>query len=64
MVESLINGWKPVPFIASDLWNDELELNDGAHGAEALKQFGTKTYTTVFYFKNRLALDDFLKSLE
>jgi len=62
MVESLEKGWKPVPFIASDIWNEGLELNDGAHRAEALKRFGIKTYPTVFYFKNQLALDDFLAS--
>jgi hypothetical protein len=64
MVESLKQGWKPVPFIASDLWNDGLELNDGAHRAEALKRFGTKTYPTVFYFKDQTALTQFLESLE
>jgi len=64
MVESLEKGWKPVPFIATDIWNDELELNDGSHRVAALKRFGVKTYPTVFYFKDQLALDNFLKSLE
>lgn len=64
MVESLEKGWKPVPFIATDIWNDGLELNDGAHRAAALKRFGIKTYPTVFYFKDQIALDSFLKSLE
>jgi hypothetical protein len=64
MVESLEKGWKPVPFIATDIWNDGLELNDGAHRAAALKRFGMKTYQTVFYFKDQIALDSFLKSLE
>ncbi|MDB5162987.1 MAG: hypothetical protein JWN28_594 [Candidatus Saccharibacteria bacterium] len=64
MVESLKNGWKPVPFIASDLWNEGLELNDGAHRAEALRRCGVKTYSTVFYFRNQKALDSFVESLE
>lgn len=64
MVESLKVGWKPVPFIASDIWNEELELNDGAHRAEALKRFGINTYPTVFYFKDQSALDSFIKFLE
>lgn len=64
MVKSLSDGWKPVPFIVTDLWNDGLELNDGAHRVEALKRFGIKTYPTVFYFKDQLALDSFVKSLE
>jgi len=63
MVASLRIGWKPVPFIASDLWNDGLELNDGAHRAEALKRYGLKTYPTVFYFKDQLALSTFRESL-
>jgi len=64
MVESLKMGWKPVPFIASDIWNDGLELNDGAHRAEALKRFGIKTYPAVFYFKDQAALDKFVESLQ
>ena len=64
MVASLKNGWKPVPFIATDLWNDGLELSDGAHRVEAMKRFGIKIYPSVFYFKDQLALDSFLKSLE
>ncbi len=31
---------------------------------EAMKRFGVKTYPTVFYFKDQLARDTFLKSLE
>ncbi|MES2631187.1 MAG: hypothetical protein V4611_04480 [Patescibacteria group bacterium] len=65
MVESLKQGWKPVPFVATqDLWNEGLELNDGAHRAEALKRFGVKVYPTVFYFKEQNALDTFLESLK
>lgn len=65
MVESLKQGWKPVPFIATkDLWNEGLELNDGAHRAEALKRFGVKKYPTIFYFKDQYALDSFVESLE
>lgn len=64
MVESLRQGWKPVPFIASDLWNEGLELNDGAHRAEAMKRYGIKTYLTVFYFRNQIELDEFLNSLK
>jgi len=64
MVGSLKKGWKPVPFIASDIWNEGLELNDGAHRAEAMKRFGIKTYPTIFYFKDQVALDSFIKSLE
>lgn len=64
MVESLEKGWKPVPFIASDIWNNGLELNDGSHRVAALKRIGVKTYPTVFYFKNQIALDAFLKSME
>lgn len=63
MVESLKQGWKPVPFIVTDIWNDGLELNDGSHRAEALKRFGVETYSTVFYFKDQAALDDFVGSL-
>jgi hypothetical protein len=63
MVESLKAGWKPVPFIASDIWNDGLELNDGAHRVAALKRLGVKTYPTIFYFKNQLERDIFLRSL-
>lgn len=65
MINSLKQGWKPVPFIASkDLWNEGLELNDGAHRAEALKRFGVKTYPTIIYFKNQLALEEFIRSLK
>ena len=64
MVESLEKGWKPVPFIASDIWNNGLELNDGSHRVAALKRFGIKIYPTVFYFKNQIELNNFLKSLE
>ncbi len=63
MVESLEKGWKPVPLISTDIWNDGLELNDGAHRAVALMKFGVKTYPTVFYFKDQNALDIFLDSL-
>ena len=64
MVESLNKGWKPVPFIASDIWNDGLELNDGSHRVAALKRIGVKTYPTIFYFKNQRELDGFLESLK
>lgn len=64
MIDSLEQGWKPVPFIASkDLWNEGLELNDGAHRAEALQRFGVQTYPTVIYFKSQAALDEFTTSL-
>ena len=64
MVESLQQGWKPVPFIASNIWNEGLELNDGSHRVAALKKIGVKTYPTIFYFKNQIALDSFLESLK
>ncbi len=64
MIESLEKEWKPVPFIASDLWNEGLELNDGAHRAEALKRFGVKTYPTIFYFKDQEALSSFIEAQE
>lgn len=65
MLDSLKQGWKPVPFIASkDLWNEGLELNDGAHRAEALKRFGIETWPTVIYFKDKPALDEFVMSLK
>ena len=65
MVESLNQGWKPVPFVATkDLWNEGLELNDGAHRAEALRKFGVETYPTIFYFKDQNALDSFVESLK
>ena len=64
MVESLKEGWKPVPFIVTDIWNNGLELNDGAHRAEALKRFGVETYPTVFYFKSQAALEIFLSSYQ
>lgn len=61
MIESLKQGWKPVPLIATkDLWNEGLELNDGAHRAEALKRFGINTYPTVFYFRDKASLSTFL----
>ena len=61
MVKSLEKGWRPVPFIASDIWNQGLELNDGSHRVAALKIFGVKTYPTIFYFKNQSRLDKFLE---
>lgn len=64
MIESLKQGWKPVPLVATDIWNDGLELNDGAHRVEALKRVGIKTYPTVFYFKDQISLDTFLASSE
>lgn len=65
MLDSLRQGWKPVPLIATkDLWNEGLELNDGAHRAEALKRFGVTTYPTVFYFKDKVALNSFLRSIK
>ena len=60
MVKSIRDGWKPVPLIATDLWNDGLELNDGTHRAYALMQLGVKTYPTIFYFKNQEILNNFL----
>lgn len=65
MIESLKQVWKPVPLIATqDLWNPGLELNDGAHRAEALKRFGIEAYPTVVYFKNQVSLDTFLKDFK
>jgi hypothetical protein len=52
MMESLKNGWKPAPFIASKIWADDFELHDGAHRAEAMRRLGIKEYPTVFFFKN------------
>ena len=64
MVKSLEKGWRPVPFIVSNIWNHGLELNDGSHRVAALKIFGIKTYPTIFYFKNKIELDSFLVSLK
>ncbi len=63
MVESLQQGWKPVPLIATDIWNKGLELNDGTHRAAALLKTGHLSYPTVFYFKTQKAVDDFVRSL-
>jgi hypothetical protein len=60
MVKSIQDGWKPVPLIVTDLWNEGLELNDGTHRAYALMQLGIKTYPTIFYFKTQEILDNFL----
>lgn len=59
MSESIRIGWKPVPLIATDLWNDGLELNDGAHRAFALMNCRYQTYLTIFYFKTQKEVDDF-----
>lgn len=59
MSESIRKGWKPVPLIATHLWNDDLELNDGAHRAFALMNCGFTTYPTVFYFKTQKEVDQF-----
>ena len=65
MIDSLKAGWKPVPFVATlDLWNEGLELNDGAHRAEALKRCGVTMYPTVFYFKDEGSLSEFLNGLQ
>ncbi|MEP7204909.1 MAG: ParB N-terminal domain-containing protein [Candidatus Saccharibacteria bacterium] len=60
MVDSIKDGWRPVPLIATDLWNQDLELSDGAHRAVALIKAGIKTYPTIFYFKNQKLLDNFM----
>ena len=62
MVESIANGWKPAPLIASRIWSKHFELHDGAHRAEALRRSGISTYPTVFYFENEDSLSDFMVS--
>ncbi len=62
MVESIKNGWKPAPLIASRIWSEHFELHDGAHRAEALRRSGILTYPTVFYFEDKKSLDDFFIS--
>lgn len=62
MVENIKNGWKPAPLIASRIWSDHFELNDGAHRAEALRRCGIRTYPTVFFFEDKTQFDNFLVS--
>jgi hypothetical protein len=62
MVESIANGWKPAPLIASRIWSDHFELHDGAHRAEALRRSGYTSYPTVFYFEDQKSLDNFIVS--
>lgn len=62
MVESIANGWKPAPLIASRIWDEHFELHDGAHRAEALRRSGIPTYPTIFYFSDRASLNDFIDS--
>ncbi|MES2631201.1 MAG: ParB/Srx family N-terminal domain-containing protein [Patescibacteria group bacterium] len=63
MVESIRNGWKPAPLVASKIWSEDFELHDGAHRAEALRRCGILTYPTVFYFEDEKSLDDFFLSI-
>jgi hypothetical protein len=60
MVESYRNGWKPVPLIASNIWEDEFTLADGAHRHGALLRLGIDTYPTIFYFKDKISYDAFV----
>lgn len=62
MVESIANGWRPAPLIASKIWSTHFELHDGAHRAEALRRSGVLSYPTVFYFENETSLNDFIVS--
>lgn len=62
MVDSIANGWKPAPLIASRIWSDHFELHDGAHRAEALRRSGVGSYPTVFYFEDETSLNDFIVS--
>ena len=64
MEKSFNEGWKPAPLIVSDIWEDYLEVADGAHRFELLRRLGIKSYPTIFYFKDQSALDSFVKSLE
>lgn len=60
MIDSLHQGWRPVPLIASRIWSRDFELHDGAHRAEALRRSGIKNYLTVFYFEDEHSRDEFL----
>lgn len=64
MEKSFHEGWRPVPLIATDLWEDYLTVADGAHRQALLNKLGIETYPTIFYFRDRKSLDDFKDSLE
>jgi len=63
MVENIKNGWSPPPLLASNLWEDYLELADGGHRYKAFQALGINEYPTIFYFRDQQSLDEFVSAL-
>lgn len=63
MIESMDNGWRPVPIIATNLWIDALEIADGCHRQMMLKRKGVTTFPVIFYFRDQASLDNFVHSI-
>jgi hypothetical protein len=61
MISDMHNGWKPAPLIATNLWEDYFEIADGGHRYAALKALGFEIYPTIFYFRDQLSLNNFVK---
>jgi len=63
MAKSIQKGWQPPPLIATNLWEDYLELADGGHRQRALLELGRVEYQTIFYFRDKRTMDDFLSRI-
>jgi len=63
IVRDIHKGWQPPPLIATNLWEDYLELADGGHRYMAFQSLGVDEYPTIFYFRDESTMDDFIRTL-
>ncbi len=64
MAKDIQAGWQAPPLIATNLWEDYLELADGGHRYYALKRLGIKKHPTIFYFRDEISMKDFVHKLQ
>lgn len=62
MLDSMKKGWQPPPLIIANLWDDNLEIADGGHRQRAIIEFGLKEYPMIFYFRDKVTMDEFLEN--
>lgn len=64
MIRDMRAGWQAPPLIATNLWEDYLEIADGGHRYYALERLGIKKHPVIFYFRDEKSLKDFVDKLQ
>jgi hypothetical protein len=63
IIAAILAGWQAPPLLATNLWEDYLELADGGHRYRAFQKLGIEKYPTIFYFRDQSTKEAFISKL-